>query len=335
MAARTQRWPRSCAKRACRQQLERVLVAGSYLLLASADRSGGFRFIDLPIAVGAALTGVALEDVTEDGKAEIVVSVREPEADARLVYRSDGGRFVLHAQERTPNEKALAARAAAAEAARARSADEAPVAEHSVVYQEPPGMDELVAAFRETRGVPASTRARFVTHANVAEDSAIESLMLFDRELLVVGEGFRGGTGFFYFGVPAASGADVLRMFTGDVTGDGRREIFVRIRQLVGDVQREILLGYTFEGEALQPILAQEVRRAQGGDSVGNIVSLERAGKGARGFALHIAPGEARGYTRESYPFVTEATDAYGALLLPWLHEAVAYRWDGAQLVPR
>ena len=27
--------------------------------------------------------------------------------------------------------------------------------------------------------------------------------------------------------------------------------------------------------------------------------------------------------------------DAYGALLLPWLHDEVAYRWDGAQLVAR
>ena len=43
----------------------------------------------------------------------------------------------------------------------------------------------------------------------------------------------------------------------------------------------------------------------------------------------------AQGYTRESYPFVTEATDSYGALLLPWLHETVVYRWDGATLIPR
>jgi len=315
------------------ERIERVLIAGSYLLMAGADRSGGFRFIDLPIAVGAALTDVALEDLTGDGKLDIVIRVREPEADAVLAYRSDTGRFVLHTQERTPNAKAKAAQAAAdaERAARAKPVDEVPAAEHSIVYDKPPGMDELVAAFRETRGVPASTRARFVTHANVAEDSAIESLMLFDRELLVVGKGFRGGTGFFYFGVPAASGKDILRMFTGDVTGDGRREIFIRIRQFVGEVQREILLGYTFAGDALQPILAQEVRRAQGGDSVGNIVRLARARNG-RGFALHIAPGVAHGYTRESYPFVTEATDAYGALLLPWLHEEVVYRWDGGQL---
>jgi hypothetical protein len=317
------------------EQIERVLIAGSYLLMASADRSGGFRFIDLPIAVGAALTNIVLEDLSGDGKLEIVVSVREPDADAKLAYRSDNGRFVLHSQERTPNAKALAAQAAVAEAARAKPVDEVPAAEHSIVYDKPPGMDELVAAFRQTRGVPASTRARFVTHANVAEDSAIESLMLFDRELLVVGKGFRGGTGFFYFGVPAASAGDIQRMFTGDVTGDGRREIFIRIKQLVGDVQREILLGYTFADEVLQPILAQEVRRAQASDSVGNIVSLERAGKGNRGFALHIAPGVARGYTRESYPFVTEATDAYGALLLPWLDDEAVYRWDGSQLIAR
>lgn len=314
------------------EPIERVLIAGSYLLVASADRSGGFRFIDLPIAVGASVKELALEDLNDDGKLEIVVSIQEPEADARLSYRDQGGRFVVHAQERKPNAKAAAAQAAAVQAVRAKSVDEVPVAEDSIVYDKPPGMDELVAAYRETRGVPGSVRARFVTHVNVAEDSAIESLMLFDRDLLVVGKGFRGGLGFFYFGVPAATGADVLRMFTGDVTGDGRREVFLRIKQMVGDVQREIVLGYTFKDDVLQPILQLEVRRAQGADSVGNIVSLEKSGKH---YALHIAPGVAHGYTRESYPFVTEQTDAYGPLLLPWMHEKVVYRWDGAQLVPR
>lgn len=313
------------------EHLERVLIAGSYLLVASADRSGGFRFIDLPVAVGAAIQGLALEDLNDDGKLEAVVSIKEPQADARLSYRDENGRFVLHAEERTPNAKATAAQAAATEAARKQRADEVPAAENSIVYDKPPGMDELVAAYRESRGVPASVRARFVTHANVAEDAAIESLMLFDRDLLVVGKGFRGGLGYFYYSVPAVTGADIQRMFTGDVTGDGRREIFVRIKQFVGDVQREILLGYTFEDDALQLILQTEVRRAQGADSVGNIVSLEKAGKQ---YALHIAPGVARGYTRESYPFVTEQTDAYGALLLPWLHQEATYRWDGERLTP-
>jgi hypothetical protein len=312
--------------------IERVLIAGSYLLVASADRSGGFRFIDLPVAVGASIKELALEDLNDDGKLEAVVSIKEPEADARLAYRDDNGRFVLHAQERTPNAKASAAQAAAAQAAREKPIDHVPVAEDSIVYDKPPGMDELVAHYRESRGVPASVRARFVTHVNVAEDSAIESLMVFDRDLLVVGKGFRGGLGFFYFGVPAATGADVLRMFTGDVTGDGRREVFIRIKQLVGEVQREILLGYTFEDDVLKPILQTEVRRAQGADSVGNIVSLEKAGKN---YALRISKGVAHGYTRESYPFVTEQTDAYGALLLPWMHETVTYHWNGQQLVPR
>jgi hypothetical protein len=314
------------------EHIERVLIAGSFLLVASADRSGGFRFIDLPVAVGASIKDLALEDLNDDGKLEAVVSIKEPDADATLAYRDDHGRFVLHGQERTPNAKAAAVQAAATVVPRAKPIDQVPVAEDSIVYEKPPGMDELVAHYRESRGVPASVRARFVTHVNVAEDSAIESLMVFDRDLLVVGKGFRGGLGFFYFGVPAATGADIQRMFTGDVTGDGRREIFIRIKQLVGDVEREILLGYTFEDDVLKPILQTEVRRAKGADSVGNVVSLEKTGKR---YALHIAPGVARGYTRESYPFVTEQTDAYGALLLPWLNEKAIYRWDGNQLLSR
>jgi hypothetical protein len=121
-------------------------------------------------------------------------------------------------------------------------------------------------------------------------------------------------------------------MFTGDVTGDGRRELFVRIKQRIGDVQRELLLGFTFRGEGMEQILAVEVRRAQGGRSVGNVVALV---PGARTWALRIAPGVARGWDALTYPFVAESTDGYGPLLLPWKDAVQQYRFDGQALVPQ
>ncbi len=240
------------------------------------------------------------------------------------VYGWDGTHWSVVRETKNPH-------AAVASSARPtpRDATSAPRVP-TVVHEEPPGNDALIAAYRSARGVPSAARPRFSQHINLAEDARIESLMLFGKELVVVGEGFRRGVGFFYFGLPVQSPDDVQRVFTGDVTGDGRRDIFVRVRQRIGDVQREILLGYTFAGEALTPILAVEVRRARGTDSVGNVVALVRAGLH---FALEVKPGVARGWSADSYPFSADSQDSFAPLLLPWQDAAVRYRFDGKVLV--
>jgi hypothetical protein len=241
-------------------------------------------------------------------------------------YRWDGHAFAVVSEQQNPDYVAPAV-AGAVTASAARAADVPRVATRA----EPPGTDALVAAFVAERGLPRSARPRFVQHVNLAEDSRLESLMLFGSELLVVGKGFQEGTGYFYFGLPVKSPEDVLRMFTADVTGDGRREVFVRVRQLIGDVTRELLLAYSFDTEALRPILQVEVRRAQAANSVGNVVRVVKSGKY---WALQIDPGRAEGWAANSYPFVAESQDSFGPLLLPWLHERVTYRYGDGALKP-
>lgn len=241
------------------------------------------------------------------------------------VYAWDGTRFSVVAE--TANPHAMVAPTMAVQTPTASSSS----ASTGVVHDEPPGTDALVAAYREARGVPADAKPRFEQHCNLAEDKRVESMMLFGAELVVVGDGFQDGVGFFYFGLPVRDGKDVLRIFTGDVTGDGRREVFVRVRQIIGEVQREILLGYTFAGGSLSPILQVEVRRARAMDSVGNVVALVRSGKA---FALEIAPGFAHGWSERDYPYVRDSGDGIGPLLLPWSDEKARYVFDGRALVP-
>lgn len=244
---------------------------------------------------------------------------------ARRVYRWDGSRFAIEREE--DNADAHTPRSVQA-AKPARPADDG--AARIATHKKPPGMDQLVAAFRRAQGIPDADAPRFVRHVNVAEDARHESLMLFGAHLLVVGEGYRGGSGYFYFQLPVQDAADIQRLFTGDVTGDGRREVFVRHEQRIGDVQREILLGYTFGDDGgMQQILAVEVRRARGDDAIGNVVELVPQ----RGhWALRIEPGRARGWDRDSYPFVADAGDGYGALLLPWSDTTARYRYRDGRL---
>jgi len=243
---------------------------------------------------------------------------------AQRAYRWDGKAFAVLREVPNPNAQAPSSVAkdggAQADDGLAR-----------VVHREPPGMDELVAAFREARGIDPALRPRFVQHANLAEDARIESLMLFGKDLLVIGKGYRGGSGYFYFSLPVADGAHVQRVFTADVTGDGRRELFVRHKQLIGDVQREILLVYTFTDAGMDPLAAIEVRRAQGERSVGNVVDIVPRGPH---WALRISPGVAHGWSARHYPFVAESTDGYGPLLLPWKDRPQLYEVSAGRLVP-
>lgn len=251
---------------------------------------------------------------------------------ARRVYQWDGMRFAVIDETPNPAAKAASVKAGATGVVSAGRASAAPVTPGPVrTYAEPPSAAELIQAFREAQGIDASVPPRFTIHVNVAEDKRVESVMLFGAHLLILGEGFQGGTGWCWFGLPVHDGADVQRVFSADVTGDGRREVFVRIKQLIGDVQREILLGYTFEGEGLRRILGVEVRRAQAGHSVGNVVRVVPDGKQ---WALRIYPGGATAWDARSYPFVAEQTDQWGPLLLPWKDATLQYRYDGRVLVP-
>jgi hypothetical protein len=123
--------------------------------------------------------------------------------------------------------------------------------------------------------------------------------------------------------------ADILRVFVADVTGDGRAEIFVRARQWIGDVKRELLFVHQLDGNELRRLLVVEVRRQQGESWVGNMVRLAWNGPQA---ALTIHPGHAGGWSAESYPYVTDTSDGVEPLLLPWSDASVTYRFAGGRL---
>jgi hypothetical protein len=247
---------------------------------------------------------------------------------ARRVYRWDGTRFGGVEEKPNPAAKAASARTGTgAIGASAASPAPGPVR----TYAAPPSAAELIQAFREAQGIDASVPARFAIHVNVAEDSRVESVMVFGTHLLILGEGFQGGTGWSWFGLPVRDGSDVQRVFSADVTGDGLRELFVRVKQMVGDVQREILLGYTYEAGGLRRILGVEVRRAQAGHSVGNVVRVVPSGKG---WALCIYPGGTTAWDARNYPFVAEQTDQWAPILLPWKDATTRFRYDGRELVP-
>ncbi len=239
-------------------------------------------------------------------------------------YSWNGSRFAVLRELPNPHAQPAAAKPETA----APAASVAPVAQ--LAAPAPAGVSAVLDAYRQARGVPAGAHPSFSLQANVAQDARAESVLVFGNEVVVAGEGFREGTSFFYFALPVRDPADVLQLFGGDVTGDGRSELFVRLRQHLGEVTRELLFGYTFVADALQPIVSIEVARAHARDSIVNVPALVREGRHS---ALLVKPGTATGWTAASYPYLSGSQDGVGPLLLPWQDGDMRYRFDGQKLV--
>ncbi len=233
-------------------------------------------------------------------------------------YRWDGRRFAVVSERPNPSPHRPAATHRSAETQRAEAAAPRAVA-----------VSELLAAVRRERGIGRRVRPRFVADVNVAGDRRPEHLEVLGKALVVVGPGFRGGNGFFYYEVQVERPEDLLRVETADLTGDGRAEILVYVRQPIGEVRRTLLMVHRFTAEGrFERILAAEVARTRGEDEVRNEVRVRRG-------RLEIRPGRARGFGPERWPWA----DAGGGegiepLLLPWRDRPRRYRWRGGRLVP-
>ncbi len=232
-------------------------------------------------------------------------------------YRWDGRRFSVVGERPNPNPY----RSRPTEVADGSEPRQRTVAPPSVRVR------QLLMAVRRQRGIPRRLRARFAQDANVAEDERPEHLEVLGKALIVVGPGFRGGDGYFYYEVQVEAPEDIVRLEMVDLTGDGRAEVLLHVRQRLGEVRRMLLMVHRFTRDGRFPrILAAEIARSLEGDEVVNVVRT-----GHR--RLEILPGRARGFGPERWPWA----DAGGGsgiqpLLLPWRDRAVRYRWRDGRL---
>jgi hypothetical protein len=235
-------------------------------------------------------------------------------------YRWDGARFAREGERPNPDHAEAAEPAASSgPAASADASRSAPPA---------PGLDELLAAWRREAGLPRSARPRVDLSANLAGDPTPERLLVHGTRMVVVGSAFRDGTGWFDFGIPAASEGDLLGVTVADVTGEDRAEIFFRIRQTIGDVRREVLVVCHFVPEGFETLLTREIAREQAGQRIENELVTG-------GGHLEIRPGTSRGWTAATWPFAeSPGPDGVEPPLLPWRDGPLRFRYAGGRLVP-
>lgn len=190
--------------------------------------------------------------------------------------------------------------------------------------------EKVLALYRKDRGQQQA--ARFDQGADLAGSADKERLLVIDRDLVIVGKSFKGGTGYAYLTMSQfAASSDVREVTTRDVTGDGKAEIVVRgVLQVAapkelggGAVEREVLVVYQVVGEGLKRVFAAELGRSMGKSKVSGTVTW---GAGS----IELGPGKATGWTEKTYPFGQDLGPAggYEPLLLPWSGLRPArYKW--------
>ncbi len=183
----------------------------------------------------------------------------------------------------------------------------------------------MLARFLESRDL-AGTHPRFDLRGDVAGDSRRERVVVVETYVVVMGEGYRDGEAFDFLELPIATGPDVRSAELRDITGDGKDELLLTLRQTNDLGARHLWQALSFATQRIAPLFGVEVRKEVGG---GFVEDTLRVRPGRRGAALveQIA-GRTDGIDPRSY---REAT-ATGVqpILLPWGPVlARTFQWDG------
>ncbi len=197
---------------------------------------------------------------------------------------------------------------------------------------------QVMDLYLKDQSVPAGTKPRFDIEVHVDGDARPERVSLIGRDIVVLGPGFKNGSGYARISLTQfTDDKDVSEMTARDVTGDGAAELVVRgIRHVTTpageNVGVDCLFVYQVKGGAIARVFAIETGRALGAKRVQGLVQFVPA-KGGKGFDVDVRPGVARGWTDKTYPWPQDKTGgALEPLLLPWGGvSSLRYAWNGTQ----
>jgi hypothetical protein len=200
---------------------------------------------------------------------------------------------------------------------------------------------QVLEQYRRDRGVSPSSAPKTDLMVQVAGDDRPERVLLFGRDIVVLGPGFKDGTGYTFLTLQQFSDAsDIRDMSARDLTGDGDADLVVRgvRRQSAGktSVEVEMMFVYQVKDDAITRVFGIETAREHKGRRVQGLVQFIPA-PGGRSFDILAAPGRASGWTAKSYPWSQDQpsdSSSIEPLLLPWGGiGSVRYSWNGSQFV--
>ena len=197
---------------------------------------------------------------------------------------------------------------------------------------------QVLDAYLRDAGVAAGTKPRVDLEVNVDGDAQAERVALVGRDIVVLGPGFKNGTGYARISLTQlADASDVGELTARDLNGDGGAELIVRgvrhIKTAQGqNVDVDALFVYQVKNGNIGRVFAIETGREMSGKRIQGNVQFVPA-KNGKGLDIDARPGVAKGWTKESYPWPQDkAGGQIEPLLLPWSGtDGVRYTWNGSQ----
>jgi hypothetical protein len=139
------------------------------------------------------------------------------------------------------------------------------------------------------------------------------------------------GDGYSYLELPVESARDVLSVQLVDLGGAGRASLVVRTVERGNGGSREVLSVWNTRNGQWNRLFAHEIAKVVGARHVTDTWELVPRGKGRKGVDLVIKPGEAVGFTAETWN-ETPASDMV-PILLPWAGKPQEiWRFDGGMV---
>lgn len=188
------------------------------------------------------------------------------------------------------------------------------------------GASGALNAFLNERGI-AAARPTHTLNGDVRGDGQPERVYLVHNYVLVTGPGVRGG-GYAFHQLSVDHARDVRSARLRDLTGDGKAELVVVLRQRNDQGERDLWQVIDLHSERIREMFAIEVRKAiRGGGSVEARVRILNA-RGRQAPEIEVSSHRAQRLDRESYR-EAPATDVV-AMLLPWGRiRSRRFRWNG------
>ena len=201
---------------------------------------------------------------------------------------------------------------------------------------------EVLDRYRKDRGVAAGSAPKLDLSVQVVGDARPERVLLIGRDIVVLGPGFKEGTGYTFLTLQQFSdAADIKDVSARDLTGDGSADLIVRgrRRQSTGktSVDVEMMFVYEVKDDSISRVFGIETAREHKGKRVQGLVQFVPA-PGGKSFEILSAPGRASGWTAKTYPWAQEqpGDGNIEPLLLPWGGiPSVRYAWNGSQFAPK
>lgn len=196
---------------------------------------------------------------------------------------------------------------------------------------------QVLEAYMKDANVPAGAKPKFDIEVNVDGDAKPERVVVFGRDIVVLGPGFKNGTGYARLSLTQfADEKDITELTARDLNGNGAAEIIVRgqrhVKAPTGEtIDIDGLFVYSAKGGNLTRVFAIETGREMGQKRVQGLVQFIPA-KGGKGFDIDVRPGTAKGWSKENYPWPQDkpGSGPIEPLLLPWGGTSnLRYVWNG------